>query len=158
MKNDDIYFMSIALKEAKKAFSKGEVPVGSVIVKDKKIISKSFNLVEKKKSQIYHAEILSILKAQKKLNDWRLNGCTIYVTVEPCLMCISAIKLSRISKLVFGCRDKKFGGVFSLVDIEKIKTNHKIEIVEGILEEESKALLKEFFKKVRKNGEVVELV
>ncbi len=158
MKKDDIYFMRLVLKEAKKAEKIGEIPIGAIVVKDGKVISRSFNKVEKKNSSLMHAEIDALLKAQKKLRNWRLNGCTIYTNVEPCLMCTYAIILSRINRVVFGCRNEKFGGIYSLVDIENLKLNHKIEITEGILKEESIKLLKDFFKNVRKKGEVVELV
>uniref|UniRef100_A0A7C3N698 tRNA-specific adenosine deaminase n=1 Tax=candidate division WOR-3 bacterium TaxID=2052148 RepID=A0A7C3N698_UNCW3 len=158
MKKDDIYFMRLVLKEAKKAEKIGEIPIGAIVVKDGKVISRSFNKVEKKNSSLMHAEIDALLKAQKKLRNWRLNGCTIYTNVEPCLMCTYAIILSRMNRVVFGCRNEKFGGIYSLVDIENLKLNHKIEITEGILKEESIKLLKDFFKNVRKKGEVVELV
>lgn len=158
MKKDDIYFMHLVLKEAKKAEKLGEIPIGAVVVKDGKVIAKSFNKVEKKKSSIMHAEIDALMKAQKKIGSWRLNDCTIYINVEPCLMCTCAIILSRIKRVVLGCRNEKFGGIYSLVDVKNLKLNHKIEITEGVLKEESIKLLKDFFKNLRKKGEVVELV
>ncbi len=94
-------FMELAIKQAKKAYKKGEVPVGAVIVKDGKIISKAYNLVEKKKNATLHAEIIAISKASKKLKNWRLIDCEMYVTLEPCSMCLSAIELSRIKKVYF---------------------------------------------------------
>ena len=94
-------FMELAIKQAKKAYKKGEVPVGAVIVKDGKIISKAYNLVEKKKNATLHAEIIAISKASKKLKNWRLIDCEMYVTLEPCSMCMSAIELSRIKKVYF---------------------------------------------------------
>lgn len=158
MKKDDIYFMEKVLKEALKAKKRGEIPIGAVIVKNGKIVSKSHNRVEKEKSSIMHAEIDAIKKAQKKLNDWRLEGCTIYTNVEPCIMCSFAIILSRIDRVVFGCRNKKFGGIYSLINIENLKTNHRLTIKEGVLKDKSIKILKGFFKELRVKGEVVELV
>ncbi|MEJ5306879.1 MAG: nucleoside deaminase [candidate division WOR-3 bacterium] len=158
MKKDDNYFMEKVLKEALKAKKRGEIPIGAVIVKNGEIISKSYNRVETKKSSIMHAELDAIVKAQKKLKDWRLEGCTIYTNVEPCLMCGFAIVLSRIDRLVFGCRNKKFGGIYSLINLENLKTNHRLKVKEGVLKEESIKILKEFFKELREKGEVVELV
>lgn len=101
-------YMEIAVKEAEKAFKKGEVPVGAVIIKNNKVIAKAYNKVEKNKNATSHAEILAISKASKKMNNWRLNGCEMYVTLEPCEMCKSAIKLCRIDKVYFCIKkDKK---------------------------------------------------
>lgn len=100
-------YIKIAIKEAKKAYKEGEIPVGAVIVKDNKILSKAHNKVEKKKSVMYHAEISAILKASKKINNWRLNDCVMYVTLEPCLMCRYAIALSRIKKVYFILKKEK---------------------------------------------------
>lgn len=94
-------FMELAIKQAKKAYKKGEVPVGAIIVKDGKIISKAYNLVEKRKNATSHAEVIAISKASKKLKNWRLMDCEMYVTLEPCSMCMSAIELSRIKKVYF---------------------------------------------------------
>ncbi|OGB83745.1 hypothetical protein A3F66_06800 [candidate division TM6 bacterium RIFCSPHIGHO2_12_FULL_32_22] len=138
------YFMQQALGQAEKALRCDEVPVGAIILNSKgEILSRAYNLVEKKKSQIAHAEILAIEKACKKLGDWRLEGCIIFVTLEPCSMCIAAIQLSRISKLVYGAASPKYGyKVFS--------GKSKLEIEENILASESAKLLRLFFKKKRK--------
>lgn len=111
-------FMELAIKQAKIAYKKGEVPVGTVIIKDEKIISKAHNLVEKRKNATLHAEILAISKASKKLKNWRLNDCEMYVTLEPCKMCMAAIELSRIKKVHFLIgKDKE-------INIKKDKYNH----------------------------------
>jgi len=146
---NDIEFMELALQEAKKAFKKGEVPIGAVVVKDGKVIAKAYNTKETKKNTTYHAEINVINKASKKLRGWRLLDCTLYVTMEPCIMCAGAIYHARIPRVVFGCFDHKFGGFGSLVDVNQLKTNHKVKIKSGILAEKSAKLLKEFFQKKR---------
>ena len=143
MQYDDNYFMNLALEEAKNALNADEVPVGAVIASGRgEIIASSFNSVEKDGSCIMHAEIRVILAAQKKLENWRLDGCKLYVTLEPCIMCCGAIILSRISKLVYGTIDPKGGLSGSILE-------GKIEIVHGIMEEESSMLLKSFFKSKR---------
>ena len=130
--------MELAIKQAKKAYKKGEVPVGAVIVKDGKIISKAYNLVEKKKNATLHAEIIAISKASKKLKNWRLIDCEMYVTLEPCSMCMSAIELSRIKKLYFLIeKDKE-------ISIKKDKYSH-IEYKN----DEYLNLIQSFFKKRR---------
>jgi len=149
--NIDEKYMREALKEAKRAFEKNEVPIGSVIVKSGKVIARAHNTIEKDNSSLSHAEMKAIKKAQKKIGNWRLNGCVLYSSVEPCIMCISAILLSRIERVVYGCKDKKFGGCESLAEIQNIKgLNHKVEILGGVLEEESVKLMKRFFRKIRK--------
>ena len=148
--NDEKYMLS-ALKEAVKAFEKGEVPIGCVIVKDGKIIARAHNTIEKDKSSLKHAEVKAIEKGQKKIKDWRLNGCTLYSTVEPCVMCISACILSRIDRVVFGCSEVNMGGCGSIAEIHNLKGfSHKIKIEKNILEKESSELMKEFFRRVRK--------
>lgn len=150
MVKDDRYFMKQALKEAKKAFSRGEVPVGCVIVKDNEIIARSYNKRDQKKDVLGHAEIGAIQKANKKLNAWILEDCTIYVTLEPCLMCAGAILQSRIKRLVYAAKEPKFGAVESVARVlDKDAWNHKIEVTGGVLEEESSVLLKSFFQKLR---------
>lgn len=152
MKNIDTYFINIALNEAKKAAKKGEVPIGAVIVKDGKIISRGHNKKESSKKATAHAEIIAIEKASKKLGDWRLNGCILYVTCEPCIMCAGAIYQSRISKVVYGCPDKRWGAFGSIIDIRKCKElNHKVVVVDGILENECSKILVDFFKLNRKS-------
>ncbi len=140
---DDRYFMNIALEEAKKAMETGEVPVGAVIASGVgEIISSAFNTVEKDCSCIMHAEIKAILDAQKNLKNWRLDECSLYVTLEPCIMCCGAILLSRISRVVYGTIDPKGGSSSTIL-------NDKIEVVSGVREEESSLLLKLFFKSKR---------
>ena len=145
------YFMKEALKEAKKAYEKLEVPVGAVIVKDGKIIARAHNLKETKFDTTKHAEILAIQKASKKLNSWRLIDCEMYVTLEPCSMCAGALINSRIKKVYIGAVQEKTGACGTKVDlIENYKTETKIEVEFGILKEECLNLVQEFFKELRK--------
>jgi len=142
-------YMKEALKEAKKAKKIDEVPIGAVIVKDDKIIARAHNLRETKMNSLKHAEIIAIDKACKKLSNFRLEECDIYVTVEPCLMCAGAIVQSRIRKVYFGTPDEKYGAVVSICDAFNIKSNHKVELEQGILKEECENIVKEFFKELR---------
>lgn len=139
-------YMIEALKEAKKAFELGEVPIGAVIVKDNKIISRAFNKKESSNLATSHAEILAINKACKKLNNWRLLDCTLYVTVEPCLMCCGAIIQSRIKKVVYGTSNEYYGAVESINNTLK---KYNIEVENNILQNECSNIMKEFFKKRR---------
>ena len=143
-------FMKLALKEAKKAFDKEEIPVGVVIVKDDKVIAKAHNLKESKNMATSHAEILAIEKACKKLGAWRLLDCEMYVTLEPCPMCAGALINSRIKKLYIGTDDPKTGACGSKLNLLKDFTfNHDIEIEKYILKEECSQILKDFFKMLR---------
>ena len=143
-------FMKEALKEAKKAYGKLEVPVGAIIVKDGKIIARAHNVKETKFDTTKHAEIIAIQKASKKLNAWRLLDCEMYVTLEPCSMCAGALINSRIKKLHIGTEDPKTGACGSVLNIlEDYPFNHKIEINKYILKDECEILLKEFFKFLR---------
>lgn len=142
-------FMKHALIEAKKAYEKLEIPVGAVIVKDGKIISRAHNLKETKKSAIAHAEILAIQKANKKLDNWRLLDCDIYVTLEPCQMCMGAIISSRIKNLYIGTLDPKKQ---EPINIEEYKEKYGVNIEVGIMQRHSEYILKDFFKILRKNG------
>ena len=146
----DEKFMQEALKEAKKAFELGEVPVGCVIVKNNEIIARAHNLKESKQSSLAHAEILAIEKACEVVGSWRLEDCDLYVTLEPCLMCSGAIINSRIKRLIYGALEPKFGAHKSLTNIFAIKFNHEVIVVSEILAEESNKLLKSFFKELRK--------
>lgn len=147
---DDRYFMELALKEAKKAYKLGEVPIGAIIVRENKVIAKAFNRREVDKSALSHAEVLAIKEACKELGGWRLIGCTLYVTLEPCLMCAGAIINSRIERVVYAADDPKAGAVRSLYRVlEDPRLNHQVEVVEGILKEESSSLLKQFFAQLR---------
>ena len=146
MKND-IYYMNLALKEAKKAIKYGDIPIGCVIVMNNKVISKAFNKKEFNNNPIKHAEIIAIEKASKKLNTWHLDECTLYTTMEPCLMCAGAILQSRISRIVYGLPNNNFGEVTS--NNEVFKNNKKRKIDGCICEEESKSLVQSFFKNIR---------
>ena len=149
-KNENI-FMKEALKEAKKAYKKQEVPVGAVIVKDNKIIARAHNIKELKKDSTKHAEILVIQKASKKLEKWRLEECTLYVTLEPCPMCTGAIIQSRMNKIVIGTMDEKTGACGSVLNLIKdYQFNHDVEIKKGIMEIECRNILQNFFKELRK--------
>ena len=144
--------MNIALNEARKAYLIDEVPIGAVIIKDGRVISKAHNLRENKQSATAHAEVLAIEKACKKLGSWRLEGCVLYVTLEPCTMCIGASILARVDGIVYGAKDPKGGSLGSLYDVSLIKGfNHYPWVVSGVCEEESSLLLKDFFKNKRLN-------
>ncbi len=144
-------FMKEALKEAKKAYNKLEIPVGAVIVKNGEIISKAHNLKETKFDTTKHAEILAIQRASKKIGAWRLLDCEMYVTLEPCSMCAGAIINSRIKKVYIGTLDGKTGAAGSVLNLfEDYKFNHKVEIQKGIMQEECENILKDFFRLLRK--------
>ena len=144
------YHDNEALKEAKKAYNKLEVPVGAVIVKDGQIIARAHNLKETKYDTTKHAEILAIQKASKKLNSWRLIDCEMYVTLEPCSMCAGALINSRIKKVYIGASDEKTGAVGSVFNLlEDYTFNHKVEYEKGVLQDECEGILKEFFKELR---------
>ncbi len=152
--DSDIFFMKIALLQAEKSFKRDEIPVGALIVApdNKTILSKAHNLTESKKCQSAHAEILAIEKACKKIGDWRLNDCSIFVTLEPCAMCMNLILLSKISKVVFAAKSKLFG--FSLDKYNTFEIYKTPMLVkEGICAQNSIDLLKLFFKDKRKKSE-----
>lgn len=145
------YYMNEALKEAKKAYNKLEVPVGAIIVKDNKIIARGYNKKESSNSCIMHAEIEAIKKASKVLDNWRLNGCEMYVTLEPCTMCAGAIINSRIDKVYIGTMEENTGACGTKINLLKNKKlNTEIKIEKNILQEECTKLLKDFFKERRK--------
>ena len=144
-------FMYTALQEAKKALDTNEVPIGAIVVKDEKIIGKGFNQVEKLKDPTAHAEMIALTAAANHLNNWRLEDCSIYVTLEPCIMCTGALLASRVSDLYFAAFDPKFGACGSLYNLaEDAKTNHKLKVFTGIYADESRNLLKRFFSQIRK--------
>ncbi len=147
--SNDIKYMREALKEAKKALAIDEVPVGCVIVYNDKIIARDYNKRESSNLSTAHAEIITINKACKKLNSWRLENCTMYVTLEPCLMCSGAIIQSRIPRVVYGAYDYRFGAHKSLINLFDIKTNHTVSIVPGVLEEECSKIISDFFSDLR---------
>ena len=142
-------FMREAIKQAKKAAAKGEVPVGAVIVRNGEIVSRAYNTRETGKNALCHAEIKAIHRACRKLGGWRLPGCEMYVTMEPCPMCAGAIVNSRIEKVYYGAYDKKAGAFGTLFDMNTFGLNHKPEIVSGLLESECAALLSSFFFELR---------
>ena len=145
----DKKFMREALNLAKIAASEGEVPVGPVIVKDGKIIAKGKNEREKKQNALSHAEIEAINNACKELGSWRLDGCEMYVTLEPCPMCAGAIINARIKTLIFGAYDSKMGSIDSVINLCDYPYNHKVEVYGGICEDEALAVLQDFFKDLR---------
>lgn len=146
----DDHFMGEALRQARLAYDSQEVPVGAVIVRDTKIIARAHNQVELLKDATAHAEIVAITQAAHALGDWRLDGCTMFVTKEPCPMCAGAITLSRIQRLVFGVRDERAGGAGSAFDITSAKgLNHTVDVVAGVKEEEARELLQSFFREQR---------
>lgn len=149
----DTKFMKQSILEAKKAQEIDEVPVGAVIVKDNKIIARGFNKREKSQDPIMHAEIIAIRKACKKFNSWRLEDCTLYVTIEPCTMCAGTMVWSRIKRVVFGASDLKggaFGGSVNINDFPNL--NHRIEVTSNVLANECSSLIKNFFQNKRKNS------
>lgn len=141
-------YMKIAIIEAKKAEKNGDVPIGAVIVKDNKIIAKAHNKKENKNIATYHAEILAINKACKKLHTWRLNDCTLYSTMEPCTMCCGAIIQSRIGKIVYSIPNENFGGINMIFNSDI--SGYKPEIISEICSEECLNIVQNFFKRKRK--------
>ena len=147
----DLHFMGLALNQAKLAESEGEVPVGALIALNNEVISDSYNQKEMGPCATYHAEILAIEKASKLLNSWRLSDCTLYVTLEPCVMCAGALVASRIKRLVYGTKDPKAGAVGSILDLSaNEKLNHKFEVTNNVLQPECSKILKNFFANRRK--------
>lgn len=145
-------WMKEALKEAEKAYKKEEIPVGAVIVKERKIIARAHNLKELKQTAIAHAEILAIQKANKKLQNWRLIDCDMYITLEPCMMCMGAIISSRIKNIYIGTLDPKKDEEESKRNLEEYENKYGVHVEIGILQEKCEYILKEFFKNLRKNG------
>lgn len=148
----DEKFMRAALREANKAALKDEVPVGAVVVRDGKIIARAHNVRETKKLPTGHAELLAMEKAAKKLGGWRLVGCTLYVTLEPCPMCAGCAVNARLPRLVYGAKDPKAGAFGSVYDLNEGKLNHTIEIQSGVLESECASVLSSFFKNKRQKN------
>jgi tRNA(adenine34) deaminase len=152
-KNVHNYFMALALREAEKAYSKKEVPVGAVLVRDGRIIARAHNCPVSLNDPTAHAEINLLRRAGKKLKNYRLNGTTLYVTVEPCPMCAGAIINARIGTVVYGAEEMKWGAGGSVFQIlRNKKLNHRVRIIRGIMEEECKSILQKFFKEKRKGG------
>ncbi|GMR04868.1 MAG: tRNA adenosine(34) deaminase TadA [Thermodesulfobacteriota bacterium] len=145
--------MAEALKEASKAGELGEVPVGAVIVHGSEVIARGYNRKETSLNPTHHAEIIAIERAAKKLKNWRLRGTTLYVTLEPCLMCMGAIIQARVPRLVFAALDPKAGACGSLYDLSNDKRlNHRVHVTSGVGEDGAREILKKFFSKLRKRG------
>lgn len=146
--------MKLALRQAKKAYSIREVPIGAVILKDGVVIGRGYNRRETNQNALEHAELMAIRQACRKLGSWRLLGCDLYVTLEPCPMCAGAIIQSRIQNVYFGAYDPKAGAAGSTVNLfEPDLFNHNVQVTGGIMEEECVAIIQSFFKKLRKNKE-----
>jgi len=149
MEQDQTY-MQAALAEARIAKSKGEVPIGAVIVHDDKIIGRGLNLRETSNDPTSHAEMVAIREAAEQIGHWRLLDTTLYVTLEPCVMCMGAIILARIPRLVYACRDPRAGAVGSIYDFSQDERfNHKVEVIEGVHAEECSEMLSGFFRELR---------
>lgn len=150
MTKDDHYWMGKAIAQAKRAEAMGEVPIGAVIVKDGAVIARGHNLREAKQDPAAHAELIAIRRAAKRLSTWRLTGATLYVTLEPCTMCMGAVILSRLDRVVFGSYDPKGGAAGSLFDLSDDKRlNHSVVLTPGVRGEETSAMLSGFFAKLR---------
>lgn len=147
----DEKYMKEAIKQAKKASAIGDVPIGCVIVFGDKIIARGYNQRNKRKTTLAHAELLAIQKASKKLGDWRLEECTMYITLEPCQMCAGAIVQARIPKVVIGAMNPKAGCAGSVLNILQVDSfNHQVEVERGVLKKECSRMMSEFFKNLRK--------
>ena len=148
---NDAYYMKNALEQAKLAAEKGEIPVGALVVDSEsgEILAAAHNLRENNKSAIAHAEVLAIEEACKKRGSWRLHGCTLYVTLEPCPMCAGALVNSRIDRVVYGAKDAKAGSCGSVCDLFSMDFNHHPQVICGVREEECAGLLQQFFKDLR---------
>ena len=158
MEKDAIY-MKEALKQAKKAYKIKEVPIGCVIVHEDKIIARGYNKRNSKKNTLAHAEIIAINKASKVLGDWRLEDCTMYITLEPCQMCAGAIVQARVKRVVIGSMNPKAGcggSILNLLQMEQF--NHQVDVERGILEEECSKMLKEFFKELREEKRYIKML
>ena len=150
MTQDEIY-MGEAIKQAKRAYRREETPIGCVIVYQDKIIARGYNRRNTEKSTLAHAEIQAIRKASKVVGDWRLEDCTMYITLEPCQMCAGAIVQARIPKVVIGSRNPKAGCAGSILDLLHVPAfNHQVELEEGVLQEECSEMLTSFFRELRK--------
>lgn len=150
MMKDDISFLTLALAQAHTAYSLGEVPIGAVLIMGGEVIASASNLRELNYDPLGHAEMIVIRSAAKRLKSWRLVASTLYVTVEPCIMCTGAILQARIDRLVYGCPDRKAGAVSSLYKIlEDERLNHRVEVTSGVLENECRELMQRFFERLR---------
>ena len=153
--NADEKYMKMAIREAKKAYKLGEVPIGCVIVYNDKVIGRGYNRRKTDKNTLSHAELAAIKKASKYIGDWRLEGCTMYVTLEPCQMCAGAIVQGRVDKVVIGCMSPKSGCAGSIINILQMSEfNHQVEIEKGCLEEECSKMLSDFFIELREKQKI----
>ena len=151
---EESFFMELALAQAKEAADKGEVPVGTVIVRDREVVGAGHNRREELQNPLAHAEIAAIEAASRRLGSWRLTECDLYVTLEPCIMCVGAILQARIRRLVFGCLDPKGGAVQSLYRLcEDERLNHRLPVTGGVAAEECARLLSEFFARLRNKSD-----
>ena len=151
---DDLHFMEMCLREAEKAFIEEEVPVGAIIVSpQKKVIARAHNLTIRSNRPTSHAEMLAINMAADMLDNYRLIDCTLYVSMEPCIMCAGAMIEARVRRVVFGCYDEKRGALGSVTDVNALPLNHRLEVQGGVLQEKCQAILQRFFK-ARREGEV----
>jgi tRNA(adenine34) deaminase len=139
-------FMRLALAEAKKARARNEVPIGAVVVHEGRVVGEGFNQSVAARDPTAHAEILALRAAARVLLNYRLPGTTLFATVEPCLMCVGALLSARVERLVYGASEPKFGAVRSLLDVSALAVNHRFEVVAGVLEEECRILMVEFFR------------
>ena len=156
--NQDEKYMKAAIRQARKAYALDEVPIGCVIVQDDKIIARGYNRRNTEGNTLAHAELTAIRKASRKTGDWRLEDCTMYVTLEPCQMCAGAIVQSRMKKVVIGCMNPKAGCAGSVMNLLQIEGfNHQVKITEGVLEEECSEMLSTFFKELRQKKKSKEL-
>jgi len=144
------FFMSEALKEAQKSLNKAEIPIGCVIVKDGEIVGRGHNAREELNQAIMHAEVMAIQEANRAIGNWRLLDCTLFVTIEPCVMCSGAIGLARIPKVIYGASNQKFGGAGSLYDILRDeRLNHRVDLETGVMEKECAEIMQNFFRQSR---------
>lgn len=149
----DEHYMALAIELAREAAACDEVPIGAVIVRDGEVIASASNLREKHKSATAHAELLAIEEACRHLGGWRLHGCTLYVTLEPCAMCAGAAINARLDRVVYGAYDRRFGALGSLCDLASLPFNHALKVRAGVLETECRALLHDYFKEKREKKE-----
>jgi tRNA(adenine34) deaminase len=157
--NSEDRFMKLAIEQAKMAEENGDVPIGAIIVHNDTIIAKAYNQREQLQDPTAHAEIIALTQAAAALENWHLNGCTIYVTLEPCPMCAGALVLSRMDRLVYGCDDPKTGACKSLYNIvQDERLNHRLEVTSGVLANECSQVLQEFFEKRRDEDSKSKLV
>lgn len=151
-------YMKEAIRQAKRAYALGEVPIGCVIVFEDKIIARGYNRRNTDKNTLSHAEITAIRRASRKMGDWRLEGCTMYVTLEPCQMCAGALVQSRIDRVVIGCMNPKAGCAGSVLNLlQMAEFNHQVEVERGICEEECSQILKQFFRELRERNKLEKL-